>query len=439
MALDGEEEILVVNEVLCFIANKISLMGVTSLLTLCENFYDEEAIENAKTTLQKYCKGEGIEWKRRNKGANKKNLILKDIIHALQCGDTGNVEFVAKSLNNLPPISFNDLDASSVLQTMTKLKEEVKTLNKAVDTQALVTDVLVAAHNAHQTQASAQSATETMPTDGKSIVSPNTCFGNTLPMPSTRRSFRDVLNDTTISVQKNVEKTKMKRSRVDTLTLPNRANNRSSADLEGGASAVHPLDPSAPPFSPDEGINSFIEHVRFANDLTNNGKSRDVTIEAKRSVQIQPLGEKRMDDNPNPWLEVRNRKNKVKHAPIPINPHVKPMTGNQRKNIIVGTNQKAGLQTVQKEIKLFTTRWGPHVEEPEVEKYLYERVHVRVKCEKLSLKSKYYSSFKITAWCNNESIFEDPRIWPEGAVVGKFYESRKRPAQEMKTINKSQV
>ena len=311
MALDGEEEILVVNEVLCFIANKISLMGVTSLLTLCENFYDEEAIENAKTTLQKYCKGEGIEWKRRNKGANKKNLILKDIIHALQCGDTGNVEFVAKSLNNLPPISFNDLDASSVLQTMTKLKEEVKTLNKAVDTQALVTDVLVAAHNAQQTQASAQSATETMPTDGKSMVSPNTCLGNALSMPSKRRSYREVLNDTkdtAISVQKNVEKTKTKRSRVDILILPNLANNKSFADLEGGASAVHPLDPSAPPFSPDEGINSFIEHVRFANDLTNNVRSRDVTLEAKRSVQVQPLGEERMDNNPNPWLEVRNRK-----------------------------------------------------------------------------------------------------------------------------------
>ena len=142
-----------------------------------------------------------------------------------------------------------------------------------------------------------------MPTDGESMTCPNTCFGNTLPMPSKRRSYREALNDTAISVQKNVEKTKTKRS-----TLQNRANNRSSTDSEGAASAVHPLDPSAPPFSPDEGINSFIEHVRFANDLTNNGISRNVTIEAKRSVQIQTLGKEQMDNNPNPWLEVRNRK-----------------------------------------------------------------------------------------------------------------------------------
>ena len=113
-------------------------MGVTSIITLCENFYEDITVERAKTTLQKYCKNDSLEWKRR-KGTDKMTNNLKDIIKGIQCGDIGDVEFVAKDLSKLPPISFNDLDAGAILQKMTKMGEEIKTLNKAVNKQGEIT------------------------------------------------------------------------------------------------------------------------------------------------------------------------------------------------------------------------------------------------------------------------------------------------------------
>ena len=59
-----------------------------------------------------------------------------------------------------------------------------------------------------------------------------------------------------------------------------------------------------------------------------------------------------------------------------------------------------------------------------------------MKCEKLLLKSKRYSSYKITIWSNDAKFFEDPDVWPEGLVVSKYYQGAKKSDRELNIFEK---
>ena len=45
---------IVVNELLCFLSNKVRSMTYDSLMKLCMDFYDEEAVISAKALLLKH-------------------------------------------------------------------------------------------------------------------------------------------------------------------------------------------------------------------------------------------------------------------------------------------------------------------------------------------------------------------------------------------------
>ena len=416
---------LVVDEVLCFINNKLSLMGVTSIITLCENFYDDITVERAKMTLQKYCKNDSLEWKRRKGTTDKTTNNLKDIIKGIQCGDIGDVEFVAKDLSKLPPISFNDLDAGAILQKMTKMGEEIKTLNKAVSKQGEITSSLI------------QLQQEKVPdiTHGNGS---ETDVGRSTPLyseklksqASAKHPLQSPKNDNSHEL---VQPTSAIINRRRESSIPYRNNgpevmwpptnpvissfNEKTTDSEASKLSTPPLlNPLARSFTPEE-MNNFISHVR------NFGPSM---------VNANAISEQR-DENPNPWMQVSSKKRRGK-TEMQVTPIGKPVSSGRRQKTIVGTSRSAGLKTVQNQLNFFTTRWDPRITQPEIEKLLSQKLKVKVKCEKLQLKSKSYASFKVTVWSNDEKYFQNPDAWPEGLVVSKYFEGSKRPDREMQVF-----
>ncbi|CAL8362863.1 unnamed protein product [Arctogadus glacialis] len=52
--------------------------------------------------------------------------------------------------------------------------------------------------------------------------------------------------------------------------------------------------------------------------------------------------------------------------------------------------------------------------------------HTRtVKTKLIDTAQSRYSSFKVTAECNEVNDMYDPGLWPDGALVRRFYEARK--------------
>ena len=72
---------VVVNELLCFLSNKVRSMTYESLMKLCMDFYDEESVITAKTIfLEHVVIPEADDKRKRRNGPNKKVTSMKDIL-----------------------------------------------------------------------------------------------------------------------------------------------------------------------------------------------------------------------------------------------------------------------------------------------------------------------------------------------------------------------
>ncbi|KAJ2947546.1 hypothetical protein O0L34_g17334 [Tuta absoluta] len=111
---------LLVNELLAFVNTKKDVMDEVSLLQLCETHFSESAVDTAKTVLLTT-----LNRRITRKGDGKKKRNLQDIVTILKEEPDLLPTFVAKDLHKLPPVSFDHIDAASLLKDILVLKQEL--------------------------------------------------------------------------------------------------------------------------------------------------------------------------------------------------------------------------------------------------------------------------------------------------------------------------
>ena len=140
MSSAGSETLpLVVNELLCFVVNKLRVLPDDTVIQLCRDFYDEETVEESKKLLFKHC-AEDSDPKDRyiaRNGETKKIKHLKDILDFVtRKGNSLKVTFVVENVMRMPCVSFDNIDVSILLMKMERMETEVTMLRKAVAAQA---------------------------------------------------------------------------------------------------------------------------------------------------------------------------------------------------------------------------------------------------------------------------------------------------------------
>ena len=117
---------ITVNELLCFISNKIDIMTQDLLVKLCVDFYAKEVIESAKKLVYSKCKAlnSTIMLPRyiKRQGPKKKQSDVLDIIglcHEMGCNLP---VFVAQDLSHLPSVSANSFDIASLMDDIEDMK-----------------------------------------------------------------------------------------------------------------------------------------------------------------------------------------------------------------------------------------------------------------------------------------------------------------------------
>ena len=124
--VDGK--IIVEDELLNFLAAKIHTMCQDDIVLLAINNFDSERIEASKKVLFDLCPT-----KQRHithKGQQKDSSNIKSCLKVLnECGD--NIpRFVSHFLDDLPPVSFSNLDVSSLLGRMSQMLSDVSSFRK---------------------------------------------------------------------------------------------------------------------------------------------------------------------------------------------------------------------------------------------------------------------------------------------------------------------
>lgn len=123
---------IVINELLCFVQNKICIMDEESLIRLGVSSFTTSEITIAKNLLF-----ESLSTTTRNiaRRKNKEQKDIEDIICVLKNTEPDATPiFVARELEKLPPVCFDHIDVTALLKDIVLLKTEIKNLKESYAT-----------------------------------------------------------------------------------------------------------------------------------------------------------------------------------------------------------------------------------------------------------------------------------------------------------------
>ena len=112
---DNEDHEVIVDELLCFLSNKIDVLPPQTIADLCATSFEDIEIDNSKKRLFELCADENSSRFRRRQGPNKSAVNIADMLRLMQEKGSDEPVFVARDLSRLPPITFDSVDVSSLL------------------------------------------------------------------------------------------------------------------------------------------------------------------------------------------------------------------------------------------------------------------------------------------------------------------------------------
>ena len=123
---------VVIDELLCFVQNKIYLLPPTAIADLCTATFQDDDIEASKRRLFKLCADENCTRLRKRQGPHKTTKNIDDIVRLMQEKGTDTPTFVALNLAKLPPVTFDSIDVSALLHSIQHAQFEIDLLRACV-------------------------------------------------------------------------------------------------------------------------------------------------------------------------------------------------------------------------------------------------------------------------------------------------------------------
>lgn len=130
---------VVVSELLCFVTNKMRVLPTKEIVQLCLSTFNETDIDEAKKLLFELCADDSTGRYKKRIGAEKDKHNMEDIIKLLNEKGTDIPKFVALDLSKLPPITFDSIDVSALLNALRKTQDELKLMKDSLIASETIT------------------------------------------------------------------------------------------------------------------------------------------------------------------------------------------------------------------------------------------------------------------------------------------------------------
>lgn len=131
-----ESSSVIVNEILCYISNKIGVVPAHHLQRLCCDSFEFDEINDAKKILYEHCAESGDRYTQRQ-GNKKKEMSIDDMFNLFQKKGNAVPVFAAVKLERLPPVSIDNIDVANLLKKIQNMNEDIKLL-KEISTEQIV-------------------------------------------------------------------------------------------------------------------------------------------------------------------------------------------------------------------------------------------------------------------------------------------------------------
>jgi len=135
---DNAQNPILVNELLCFVSNRMNNTPMDVLSKMCCDFYSNQEIESAKLLLLSTCQAQldALSSSRRptRRGANKAQAEMRDIYEVLQeLGTSADIPcFVAADLGRLPVLGMGAVNLAAMVADISDIKAEMAVLKAAM-------------------------------------------------------------------------------------------------------------------------------------------------------------------------------------------------------------------------------------------------------------------------------------------------------------------
>ena len=132
------------------------------------------------------------------------------------------------------------------------------------------------------------------------------------------------------------------------------------------------------------------------------------------------------------WTTVVKKAGRSKPAPGNSAVQHRPRLGKtsarleRNKTGIIGTGTAGNIKTITtKMVSVFVSKFDPNLDAITLSDYLKDKLDREVKCRKIETTLSRFSSFCVTAECDNVAEMYDPHLWPAGAFVRRYFEPRR--------------
>lgn len=417
---------IVINELLCFVQNKIDIMDEESLIRLCVSTYTTAEITMAKDLLF-----ESISTSTRNisRRRNREQKDLEDIICVFKSTDPDKTPiFVARELEKLPPVSFDHIDVTALLKDIVVLKSEMRNLKDSCATvdqlnrvKAEINDMkfasLVDIERTGTTNVNIKrgaylldSGRDSGPIGLLNLSNRNNF--NSSPeqneLINDHVNWRSPLSLEKINTDGDHTKTSVCRATHHTtaVTAVTAAACEPRPQASGGSGAVScsPVHNARPTSS-----NRFSKEIRTNTSLAAAGKDDLLNVNKVKSLaEITRDGEWKSQNPENEWILVQKKRLKNKHESQLVRGKAACMPGNKFKSASMT-------------IPLFISNVHKDTSEKDIAEYVLSRIKEKVVLQKIKMKAqREYNAFKIMVPSAKLDMFLNGELWPADITCRRF-------------------
>ena len=143
----GNNNGVIIDELICFVQNKIDILPPISIGDLCTSTFSEHDIEASKRRLFELCADDSCTRMRKRIGPKRSVQNVNDIIRLLQEKGTDTPTFVALDLAKLPPVTFDSIDVSTLLNSIRQNEAEITLLKDCLTTHQASSKTLIVVVN----------------------------------------------------------------------------------------------------------------------------------------------------------------------------------------------------------------------------------------------------------------------------------------------------
>ena len=417
---------LLVDELLCFVQNKISLIDHDAVVKLCTDFYSEEAIVASKKTLVDLKVYKGQERIIQRKGPKKNETNVSDIIEILNSAGEDVPKFVAYNLNNLPPLSMSSIDISTLMKKMDKTIQDVKGLTSTCQGQDEVnSEVISLCVNLGKRLDTLEKKSSISVTDHDSEEDIQQLVSEKLRDLRYGNNITEVLGRHSVRNKENGLQSRITENEIPVHLLSGETESPTTGDV-----TVDPIDDENEKV-PEEPSFAAITQKNLDKKDDKSTESCDSALDSTEKIQF-----KEPPSDGNAWnyqvkYDSRRRMKYSKDSDASINPGgaKKAKTSNQSvppktNSGWVGRAQGSTLRAASrdKKLSLFATRFDTKITAEQLVAHLKEKTSLEVSAHKLVTHSKRYNSFRINCYCEDPDILCDPEVWPDDIYVRHWQE-----------------